>query len=91
MRAWVCVLPVVVPRRMMDVKERSSIGRSLIGCAVLVMHKRYDKRAYIPTNLNYAVLMWLDKMEKLLLFSFEISITRFSKTVYWSLNAKSLR
>ncbi len=56
MRARVCVLAFVVPRRMMVVTERSSFLRSLIACAVLVMLKRYGKRAWLSTNLNYGVL-----------------------------------
>jgi len=56
MRARVCVLAVVAPRVTVVVKERSSVVRSLIGCAVLGMLKGYDKRACISTNLNYAVL-----------------------------------
>ncbi len=42
-RARVCVLALVVPRLMMVVKERSSFFGSLMGRAVLVMLKRYDK------------------------------------------------
>ncbi len=56
MRARVWVLAVVAPRVIVVVKERSSVLRSLIGCAVLGMLKEYDKRACISTNLNYAVL-----------------------------------
>ena len=39
MRARACVLAAVVPRLMMDVKERSSFFGSLIDCVVLVMPK----------------------------------------------------
>jgi len=56
MRARVCVLAVVAPRVIVVVKERRSVLRSLIGCAVLGMLKEYDKRACISTNLNYAIL-----------------------------------
>ena len=56
MRARVCVLADVSPRVIVVVKEHSSVWRSLIGCAVLGMLKGYDKRACIPTNLNYGLL-----------------------------------
>ncbi len=56
MRARVCVLALVVPRLLMVVKERSSFLCSLIGCAVLGMLKRYGKRVWLSTNLNYGVI-----------------------------------
>lgn len=58
MRARVWVLAVVVPRRMIVVKERSSLLGNLIGCTVLAMLEGYDNRTYLSINLHYGVLSY---------------------------------
>lgn len=56
MRARVCVLAAVAPRLKIVVKERRSVLRNLMGCAVLGIFKGYDKRARLSINLDYGVL-----------------------------------
>jgi hypothetical protein len=56
MRARVWVLAAVVPRLLIVVKERRSVLRNLIGCAVLGISEGCAKRARLSINLDYAVL-----------------------------------